>query len=226
MTWIVQTIKLVYKLFGRCRVSLPCTIFDFGKKSCKWNYCTNVWPTRAVSFNYTTFDRFETFLRLPFLHFRFRQSRLIRKTDHIVCHSIFFNVNNFRPQIHGIFLINNAGKLLGLLRVWNVHRNIGIFISVLQCVNTYTNMVSSWWSGGANLKKSMCGQMFSQDNGHLILTKEDLQASLCVSVCLRARACTWLNNIRLSKKFTKMNSLYQIHSKMDGTKVIILVENK
>ena len=44
--------------------------------------------------------------------------------------------------------------------------------------------------------------MFSQDNGHLILTKEDLQASLCVSVCLRARACTWLNNIRLSKKFT------------------------
>ena len=44
--------------------------------------------------------------------------------------------------------------------------------------------------------------MFSQDNGHLILTKEDLQASLCVSVCLRARACTWLNNIRLTKKFT------------------------
>ena len=44
--------------------------------------------------------------------------------------------------------------------------------------------------------------MFSQDNGHLILTKEDLQASLCVSVCLRARACTWLNNIRLSEKFT------------------------
>ena len=75
---------------------------------------------------------------------------------------------------------------------------------------TYTNMVSSWWSGGANLKKSMCGQMFSQDNGHLILTKEDLQASLCVSVCLRARACTWLNNIRLSKKFTTLFRITRI----------------
>ena len=53
---------------------------------------------------------------------------------------------------------------------------------------TYTNMVSSWWSGGANLKKSMCGQMFSQDNGHLILTKEHTREWVCVftRACIRA----------------------------------------
>ena len=55
--------------------------------------------------------------------------------------------------------------------------------------------------------------MFSQDNGHLILTKEDLQASLCVSVCLRARASTWLNNIRLSKKFTTPFRIITVESR-------------
>ena len=55
--------------------------------------------------------------------------------------------------------------------------------------------------------------MFSQDNGYLILTKEDLQASLCVSVCLRARACTWLNNIRLSKKLTTPFRIITVESR-------------
>ena len=97
MTWIVQTTKSVYKLY--CRVSLPCTIFDSGKKSCKWNYlCTNIWLTRADFFNYTTFDLFETFLRLSFFHFRFRRSRLIRKTDLWAVVRSFFNVDIFHPR--------------------------------------------------------------------------------------------------------------------------------